>query len=231
MRSTHVCLGGVRAAGAIGVLALAGSTASADIVASFGFTDLQANFMLDDGTGNGMFTADGTLASSGDVTRLLATGGTTLYSPGDIDDAPTSVHFEISVFNIDSVEKTAEGVGSFSISDADGDVLMGTFSGDWSGAGFGFTFYGGSGVDFEFDSSAGNGTWDGPAGGSFSTDFGVDQLIGAVSLLFQQPNTEFFSESFFETSAQADGIMIIPAPGALALGGIGLGLASVRRRR
>ncbi len=231
MRTREVWKGGLCAASGIGLLAFAGSTASADVVASFGFTELNANFDLDGMTGEGMFTAVGTLDSSGDVTRLGGMGGTALYNPGSVDNAPTSVLFEISVINIDSVSKTAQGIGTFSISDADGDVLMGSFSGDWSGVGFGFTFYGGSGVDFEFDSSAGNGSWDGPSGGSFSTDFGVDQLVGAVSLLFQQPTTNFFAASFMDSSVQADGIMIIPAPGALALGGIGLGIAGARRRR
>ncbi len=222
-----------RAAGAAAIVALGASvtTAQADIDASFGFTDLAASFSFDEGLGGGMFVADGTVNSTGDVTRLLGGTSTARYDSGDIDGAPASVHFEITVENINSIAKTADGSGTFTIVDADGDVLMGSFAGSWSGAGLGFTFYGGTGADFMFDSSGGNGTFDGPSGGSFSTDFGVENLFGAVSLLLQQPNAEFFAESFEGVSAQADGIMDIPAPGVLALSAMGLGIAGVRRRR
>ncbi|MEZ6241874.1 MAG: PEP-CTERM sorting domain-containing protein [Phycisphaerales bacterium] len=221
----------VAGAAAIGALGVSTSMAPADIVASFGFTELTSSFTFDEGAGDGLFIADGNLDTTGDVTRLLPVGNTALYNPGTIDNSPAAVHFQISVFNINSVAKTADGLGSFSIVDADGDVLLGSFSGSWSGAGFGFTFYAGTGVDYSFDSSNGNGTFDGPSGGSFSTDFGVENLIGAVSLLFQQPNMGFFTSSFARVSAQADGVMILPAPGTMALSGLGLGILGVRRRR
>ncbi len=222
-----------RAAGVAAIVALGAcaATAPADIVASFGFTELNSSFSFDEGLGGGMFLADGNLDTTGDVTRLMAPGGTARYNPGDVDDSPASVHFEISVFNINSIAKTADGMGEFTIVDADGDKLMGSFGGTWSGAGFGFTFYGGTGTDFAFDSSGGDGTFDGPSGGSFSTDFGVENLIGAVSLLLQQPDMDFFASSFQSVSTQADGVMIIPAPGALALALTGLGIAGTRRRR
>jgi len=222
----------VAGAAAIGALGASATMAPADIVASFGFTELSSSFTFDEGgVGDGLFVADGTLDTTGDVTRLLPTGGTALYNPGSVDGADASVHFEISVFNVDSIAKTADGAGTFVIVDADGDALTGSFTGVWIGAGFGFTFHNGTGINFSFDSSEGNGTFDGPSGGSFSTDFGFENLVGAVSLLFQQPNMGFFTSAFEGVSSEAHGVMDVPAPGALALAGLGLGLFGARRRR
>ncbi|MEQ8850549.1 MAG: hypothetical protein RIB32_02055 [Phycisphaerales bacterium] len=211
--------------GAIGLFMAAGA-ANAQIVASFGFTDLDG--IYDDTTS--IFTVTGQTIASGDFTRNG--DGTALFNSGLLSGSgPASFFLEMSVDGIDAVNRTATGSGNLVITDADGDVFRGTFTGDWIGTALGFTFASNTGVDFSFDSSGGNGTFDGTTGGSFTSFADSAIFDGAVSLLFLQPNNaNFFQSSFEAINTQADGI-ILPAPGAAGLALMGLGVAGIRRRR
>ena len=108
---------------AVAVVAAAGSAASADVILTFGFNDLVGSY-----DGSSQFAAvSGTgsnFSTSGDVTSFVGMGGTANYLPGF---ASGSVAVSIDVTN--KVGNTADGSGSFSIVDADGDILSGTISG------------------------------------------------------------------------------------------------------
>ena len=208
---------------AVGLFMIAG-TAQASIVASFGFTDLVG--VYDDTTDK--FTITGQGGSDGDFTRN--DDGTAFFN-GLSGAGNSSFFLEMSVENIDGVARTATGSGTFSIVDADGDAFTGSFSGDWIGTSIGFTFASGTGVDFSFDSSGGDGTFNGNSAGSFTNFADADLFDGAISLLFLQPSgANFFQTSFEAINTQADGI-ILPAPGAAGLALAGLGIAGIRRRR
>lgn len=210
--------------GVIAAMMMSG-TASGEVVASFGYTDLTGDY----NSGTNLFRVAGRSISTGDFTRVG--DGTALFNDGALTGNGTPSFFlEMSVMNIDNVALTADGSGSIRVIDANGDEFRGTFSGIWQGTALGFTFASSTGVDFEFDSTNGDGTFDGSSSGSFTNFADGELFTGAVSLLFlQEAATNFFQSSFRVTNTQADGI-IIPAPAAsLAL--VGMGLMASRRRR
>lgn len=211
----------------LGVLLLTAGAANADIIASFGFTDLIGDYDSSTAT----FKAVGRSISSGDFSRVDGNDGTAFFNDGSLTGGGLpSFHLEMTVENIDAGAKTADGSGWVRIIDVDGDVFFGNFTGQWLGTDLGFTFASTTGLDFNFDDTAGNGTFDGSSAGSF-TNFGNDEFFtGAVSLLFLQPlSTNFFDDDFKVSNTQADGV-ILPSPaGATVLAG--LGLIATRRRR
>lgn len=211
--------------GAIVALLLTAGTAQAEIAASFGFTDLTGDYKAD----INRFKAVGRSISSGDFTRLDQ--DTAFFNDGSLTGQGTPSFFlEMTVENIDQVNMTADGTGEIRITDADGDSFVGTFSGSWLGTDVGFTFASSTGIDFHFDSSGGDGVFNGSSAGSFDNYADDEMFTGAVSLLFLQPSlTNFFLDDFKVTNTQADGV-ILPSPagaGVLA----GLGLIAARRRR
>ncbi|MBX3323976.1 MAG: hypothetical protein KF757_13420 [Phycisphaeraceae bacterium] len=214
-----------------GLVGLAASVASADI-ASFGFTDLNGSF---DAT-NMVFTAvaftGGLGSSSGDVTRFAEGGGATAeYGPGFFGGGSLgNVVITIDITNV--VGSTADGSGSFTITDADGDIITGDVTGQWFAGAFGFVFMNGATTNITFDrNGVGNGTFDGPNGGSFDSDSLASVYYGALSILLRTPTgVGFFTDNFAEVSTQADGL-IVPSPASIALAGLGLGIAGYRRRR
>jgi len=218
MKNRYLC-------GAIGVLLMTTGVANAEIVASFGFTDLTGDYRSD----LNRFKAVGRSISSGDFTRI--DDGTAFFNDGSLTGQGTpSFYLEMTVENIDSVNKTADGTGEIRITDADGDNFVGTFSGAWLGTDFGFTFASNTGIDFHFDGSGGDGVFNGSSGGSFTNFADNEFFTGAVSLLFLQPTaTNFFQSDFRVTNTQADGV-IIPAPAGMGVLA-GLGLVAARRRR
>ncbi|MEM7756106.1 MAG: PEP-CTERM sorting domain-containing protein [Planctomycetota bacterium] len=217
----------------IAVLAVAGTAfaGTTDLVASFGFTDLNGSFI---GSANsGTFTATaagaGAASTSGDVTRLA--GGVSETAQFNADFADDADEADV-VINISVAEIAGElvGTGSFEITDTDGDSLTGDISGEWFVGPFGFVFFNGmiDNANFASDGDSGEGlTFDGPNGGSFAFADILADLNGAFSLLFNDEDA--FSTSFEDASVQGDGLLV-PAPGALAIAGAGLLVAGRRRR-
>lgn len=201
---------------------VAAGAASGSLVASFGFTELNASFDL----ASGGFTALSSPDSSGDVTAFGPGASTAVFGPG-FSGGPTGAFVELSmdITSTDGVSAQAAN-GSFSIGDADGDVLTGTFSGSWELIS-GFAFFSGIVDAAQFDGSGGNGAFDGPDGGSFANPSG--ELFGALSMLKFQFGDSLFESDFQGRPASVDG-MLIPTPGALAILGAA-GLVAARRRR
>jgi MYXO-CTERM domain-containing protein len=217
------------AAGTVGTITA--STASADAVLTYGFTDMSGAFVRDNPGPGGQFTAravdNAVLRTAGDVSRIVAPFGTAVYDDGFVSGLdPADVVLTISVFNVlGGPIPTAEGVGDFTITDVDGDTIHGTVSGTWLLLAGGVYFNGDlSGVAITSD----DGTFDGPAGGSVQTsDLGI--LEGANTVLFTNPIGGWWDQSFRDVSTQFSG-ELLPTPGAMALLGLG-GLVATRRRR
>jgi len=219
----------VRKALLVGLVGFAGTAANADI-ASFGFTDLSGSF----DTGSMIFAAvsanGGQGSTGGDVTRFAEGGGNTANFDSGFAGGGSSaaVDIQITVSNVNA--GMADGAGTFAITDADGDMITGDVTGQWFSGAFGFTFMNAAAENILFTrGNTGNGTFDGPSGGSFDSDSLADTYFGAVSILLRTPGNGFFNADFDEVSTEADGL-IVPTPATIALAGLGLGFAGRRRR-
>lgn len=201
--------------------------ASADIVVSYSYTDLNGAF----DAGTGIFTADAIdsalFSTGGDVSRNSSPKGSADFLTGFFGIGASNVSIEMEVWNITAT--TADGAGRVVLTDFNGDTLSATFEGFWSIINpFGFMFFNGVSIDYAFDNSSGDGTFDGSVG-SFSLAGLLDRFFdGAISILLRNPGG--FSDSFENRSTQADGILI-PTPGTIALLGVGLTGVVTRRRR
>jgi len=211
-----------------GVVGLAASTASANAILTFGFTDLSGSYdriNSTSGTMSAVATDTPDLATSGDVTRLATPGGTANFDVGfSTRSAFADVVLTMNITNRTSL--TADGNGSIVITDDDGDTITATLSGMFTTPGAGITFFTGylSGVTLT------GSTFDGTDGGSFGTDLpGNEPYTGAVVQLFINSGGGFFNADFDNESIQIDGI-IVPTPASVALAGLG-GLCGFRRRR
>jgi len=201
----------------------AASAANAEVLVSMTYDDLRGAYTASSPT-DGQFTAHAVsqlnprIRSSGDVSRLVPGFGTAFFDPGVVG----------------IVGNSATGTGSFTSTDADGDTITGLISGTWIGIsptpGTTFLTFAGvlSGVSLN-DNGPLDGTFDGSGGGSFGLNLpGNPPYDGAVVVL-SFGNTGFFNSNFDNRATSFAG-QIVPAPGALALVGLG-GLVAIRRRR
>lgn len=230
---------------AVATLCAAGSSAFAlDVIAEFQYQNLAAQYVSSSAT-TGTFSAlavsnPAGLESEGRVSRTVATEGTASFEPGFVSGNPTA-GFSITL----SVNKTAPGAGTgggtFIITDADGDTMTGTVSdGLWNLNNTGFPYIAFQGTlsnVFFNDNGAADGIFNGTDIPLFSDNFAMGGFPaaapydGALVVLSFDINT-FFSSDFSyadNVAAQVSGD-IVPAPGAMALLGLG-GLVATRRRR
>lgn len=209
-----------------GVLAAMGTTASAELAATFAFSELNSSFSLESGHFMAVSDTANGLATTGDVTGYSAGFGTAVFEPGFFGNGSfASVLIEMDIVSVSG--NTAQAAnGRFIIRDADGENVAGSFTGEWTQR-FGGVFF-----DGEISLAQFNGpgdTFDGPGGGSF--EMPLDDLNGFLSILSFQ-SSDLFSESFENRPASADGFLFtVPAPGATALFAAGGLLATSRRRR
>ena len=209
---------------ALAGLALCAAGATAQVV-TFTYSDVSGSY----NTGTQVFNASAGANTSGDVTRLAAPGGSAQYGTG-FTTLLTSADVDLTLTLSNITATTADATGSFTITDDNGDTLTGNIDGEFQGSGFAISFDGLiSGAVFNNNSL--DGTFDGPTGGSFSTDLNPIPLPldGAIVQLFFSFNN-FFVNSFSNTPVLVDALLI-PAPGAASLALAGLGLAAKRRRR
>lgn len=207
-----------------GVLAVVAGTAAAAPILSFGYTELSGSFDSASGDFLAVAANDGTLSTAGDVSRLAAPFSTANFDAGFSDSAFADVVLDMDVTNI--FGGTAEGNGTITLTDADGDTFSATVTGDFTDGGSGFYFFTGLLSNAAFTGSEFNGT----DGGSFDTDLpGEPPYDGALVQLFLDGSGGFFSADFDGISVQVDG-EIVPTPGSIALIGLA-GLTSLRRRR
>lgn len=216
------------AAAALSTLA---GAAHADLAATFGYTDMGANWNQGASQLNVGASATNTLNTSGDITNYLGDGfpSTALFNSGFADGSTSAdSQFTMDLSNITA--NTADASGTFMITDINGDTLSGTYVGTWTNQ-FGFGFFDGQILAASYNATeSGNSVFEGNAGQTFAVP--TDALTGGLSMLLQMP--EWFDSNngnFNARTTQLDGILVnVPTPGSLALLGLG-GLISGRRRR
>lgn len=207
------------------------SSASADVLFSFGFTDLDGDWDAN----TSVFSANANNDTGGDVTRLKDPAGSAEYASGFYGSNGTLGDYNMSMVlsNISSQgAEVQDGDGSFLITDNDGDTISGSIVGQWLPGNFGFLFFNGHLSDVVY--SEVNGTFDGPSGGSFSTDYlpADPPYEGAIITLSISGNGGFFDKGSFSDSPTLVSAEVVPTPGAglVFIAGFG-GISCLARRR
>ncbi|MEL6329906.1 MAG: hypothetical protein AAFR38_09605 [Planctomycetota bacterium] len=219
-------------AAALAIAAAAGAVAaqSDPAVLSFTYSDLNGSF---DGS---TFSAVAQGATSGDVTRLDQGPADTADFNSGFNAGLASAAFDISVGAImggfGPFTATADGAGSFTLTDTSGDTIQGQLRGQWFRSADGQLFFNGFTTGVVVTTN--DGSFDGQSGSGFST-FGLEPIVldGTVVVLSFDPSFSVFGSTFDGISTQISGRLTgepIPSPGSLAIVAAG-GLIAARRRR
>lgn len=201
------------------------SLASADLLFTFGYTDLTSSY----NSGTATLAVVSSSITDGDVTRIDGATQTALF------DAPTlfggSAAFQLSMSISGVTATTANGSGSFVVSDADGDTITGDLAGTWTQINPFFSSFAGTLSNiFLNDNGATDGTFDGSSSGSFPMSFSAAQpYTGAiVELMF--PNGGWFTTNIGNANTLVSAQVVPePASAAMLIGGLLMGARRIRR--
>jgi len=190
-----------------------------------GFNNLTGSF----NSGTKIFTALDNALTNGTVQRIRPTSGTAYFNSGY--GGPADFALSMVISNVTATSAT--GVGSFLITDANGTTFGGDLTGTWTFVNLPllqYAVYSGEVSNAVFGGNA-DGLFEGPSGGSFSTDFSPSGLpfYGAVVTL--QIGKDWFKKGSFSGAVDNLVMKIVPAPGAILLAALGLGGLGLIRRR
>ncbi|MCO6438667.1 MAG: PEP-CTERM sorting domain-containing protein [Phycisphaerae bacterium] len=210
-------------------LGVMSSSAAAVDFLSFNYGNLDGGF----NSGSLLFTAVDDADANGNVSRIIAPSGNALFA-GTVPASgfPGAAAFGLSM-NLSAVTSmSANGSGSLTLTDIDGDTFTATIMGTWTNTGGSATFNGLLTNVIPTNSST-DGTFDGNSGAGFSMTFpSAPPYMGAsVVLGFGNWFTDGqgVAQSFSGATTLASGA-IVPEPATLGLLGVGA-LALVVRSR
>jgi hypothetical protein len=203
-------------------LFLAAAPAKASMF-DFHFGSLDSAF---DG-GSGFSTTTNPLLTSGSVTRQLAPQAVANFIAGQW---ALGGNFGLGMTITNITATSADGSGSFAITDINGDVLSGNVSGTWARSS--------NNVSNVFSGVLTNVSWADNSG-----DGTLDGHLGSASMIFPQPipwhgsliqlstTGTWFSQGAYSTTSGSVDASVVPVPGAVLLGIIGLGAVGVKLRK
>jgi hypothetical protein len=202
--------------------------ASADVLVSLTYDDLSGSF----DTATNLFTAravnNAILQSSGDTSRLASPSGNAFFDAGFVS-LPTQANFVLTCTVVLTGQFTATGSGTFSATDVDGDAITGSFDGNWGRPAPGFVFFSFARCSVQLNPT-GDGVFEGTAGGAWDMLLPATTPYDGVSPQLVFGGSTFFA-STFSNRALGVTIQVVPAPGALALLGLGAAASIPRRSR
>ena len=203
------------------LVAAAGAAVAQPAIVSFTYSDMNGSF----NAGTGQYQAVATSSSSGDVTRLDYAPGSAEFDSGSLPGANADAIISLSVTNIFGT--TADGNGTITLTDANGDTIIADVDGTFRLL-FGSIFFEGILSNAFFANNSSDGTFDGTSSGSFAVPSFLGPYSGSLVELFFNPGS-FFGAGFSNQTTLASGLLV-PGPGTAALLTVG-GIVAARRRR
>ena len=218
----------------IAVLCMSAVPAKADLF-SFTYTSLETWF---DGTS--AFVSDEVAGSSTGTVTNLQGGGTAIFDTAW--GAPDDYTLSMTISNIGGGGTTADGAGTFTLTDVDSDTITGSFTGAWapSTTGGALSFDGVmNSVEFLGQGDGDNTAFNGDFLGSAPMPFPGSGTWGGSILHLVLTGLDF--NTAWGDGSPGDGAggiqdggmtaVVVPVPAAILLGMLGLSVAGLKLRK
>ena len=177
---------------------------------------------------------DGTSAFSTNVSPTLTSGSVTrLQAPSGVANLLAGQwglggNFGLSMTLSNVTATSADAIGSFAVTDTNGDIISGNLAGAWSRIGPSNVF-GGVLNNVSFANNSSDSTFNGHLG---SVSMTFPQAMPWHGSLIQLSSTgTWFSQGSYTTRSGSVDASVVPVPGAVLLGILGLGAVGVKLRK
>jgi hypothetical protein len=204
----------------VAALYLSAAPAMADMF-GFSFGNLSSTF---DGTSS--FSTSDWTETTGDLYRNVPPAGTASFDDGSWGMGSEALSIQMTISNITAT--TADGAGTLTLTDVDGDNVSANVKGDWKKVCSFATFTGT--LSSVYYNQITDTTFDGHSGDAVSMVFTKPEpWSGAIVQLTSSDG--WFDQSYTDLKGGSIDALVVPVPAAVLLGMLGLGAVGLGMRR